>query len=258
MELINIENNSSPQNMEYIQRINNSIMRKKPVVIYFYMEGCPHCITTTDEWNQIPQHINKNKIDEDLLAIRINHILFDLLKDVGEQPKLLPNIRYVHGNTISQYNKEGIHRNAHDLSRWIEEKKRTPENSILYIEDTKVEPTHDEDIFKSNLYKLYHKVKHHRSSLKRNSRTPRRSSRTSSRTPTRTSSRTPTRTPSRSPSRSPTRTPTRSSYRSPRNSSRRSSRRSYRSPRNLSRSNMSPFDLISRSRPPYETVYPNI
>jgi hypothetical protein len=122
MELISIENNTEPENILSIQKINNNINRKKPVVIYFYMDKCPYCIKTTDEWNQIPNHINKEILDDELLSVRINQLLFNNLNNVGEQPRSYPTIRYINGNTITQYNKEGIYRNAQDLAKWIEDK----------------------------------------------------------------------------------------------------------------------------------------
>ena len=121
MKLITIENNE-PINKNHIQKINNNIIRKKPVVLYFYMENCPYCVTTTNEWNQIPNHINNEILDEELFATRINYILFGLLNNVGEQPIKFPNIRYINGVSITHYNKEGVERNAQDLARWIEDK----------------------------------------------------------------------------------------------------------------------------------------
>jgi hypothetical protein len=122
MELISIENNTDPKNILSIQKINNNINRKKPVVIYFYMDKCPYCIKTTDEWNQIPNHINREILDDELLTIRINQLLFNNLNNVGEKPRSYPTIRYINGNTITQYNKEGEYRTAQDLAKWIEDK----------------------------------------------------------------------------------------------------------------------------------------
>ena len=142
MKLITIENNELI-NKIHIQKINNNIIRKKPVVLYFYMEECPYCVTTTNEWNQIPNHINNEILDEELLATRINHILFGLLNNVGEQPTKFPNIRYINGISITHYNKEGVERNAHDLARWIEDKQSkksllmNPEKSYLQIKQIK-------------------------------------------------------------------------------------------------------------------------
>ena len=121
MKLITIENNE-PINKNYIQKINNNIIRKKPVVLYFYMEECPYCVKTTNEWNQIQNYINNEILDKELLAIRINHKLFGLLNNVGEQPRQFPNIRYINGVSITHYNKEGVERNAQDLAGWIEDK----------------------------------------------------------------------------------------------------------------------------------------
>jgi thiol-disulfide isomerase/thioredoxin len=122
MELISIENNTDPKNILSIQKINNNINRKKPVVIYFYMDECPYCIKTTDEWNQIPNHINREILDDELLTIRINQLLFNNLNNVGEKPRSYPTIRYINGNTITQYDKEGEYRTAQDLAKWIEDK----------------------------------------------------------------------------------------------------------------------------------------
>jgi hypothetical protein len=138
MELISIENNTEPNNILSIQKINNNINRKKPIVLYFYMDDCPYCITTTKEWNQIPKHINREILDDELLAIRINQLLFTNLNNVGEKPRSFPNIRYINGNTITQYNKEGVDRNASDLTKWIEDKqtKRVSDiRPITYVEE---------------------------------------------------------------------------------------------------------------------------
>ena len=143
MKLITIENNE-PINNNYIQKINNNIIKKQPVVLYVYMEECPYCVKTTNEWNQIPNHINNEILDEELLAIRINHKLFGLLNNVGEQPRQFPNIRYINGVYITHYNKEGVERNAQDLARWIEDKQSKkslfkPNNSYQQI--TLITPT---------------------------------------------------------------------------------------------------------------------
>jgi hypothetical protein len=144
MELISIENNTEPENILSIQKINNNINRKKPVVIYFYMDKCPYCIKTTDEWNQIPNHINKEILDDELLSVRINQLLFNNLNNVGEQPRSYPTIRYINGNTITQYNKEGIYRTAQDLAKWIEDKqtkRASVTSSPAFQEPTFQEPT---------------------------------------------------------------------------------------------------------------------
>jgi hypothetical protein len=121
MNLISIEDANSSENTNNIHKLNQHINDKSPIIIYFYMEHCPYCVTTTSEWNQIPNHINSNNIQSNLLAFRINHILYNLLKNVGDEPNSFPNIRYIDHNGIKYYDKEGIERNASNLAKWIEE-----------------------------------------------------------------------------------------------------------------------------------------
>ena len=148
MELITIENNSEPKNIKSIQKINDNINRKTPIVIYFYMEGCPYCVTTTNEWNKIPNHINRDILNDELLAVRINHILFNLLNNVGKQPQSFPTIRYVNSDSIAHYDKEGEERNAQNLARWIEEKHSknrsfiSPKTPYSYMTKKSIQPSY--------------------------------------------------------------------------------------------------------------------
>jgi len=110
--------NDTPENMSKINHINQHIRNKKPVVIYFYKEGCPFCERTTPEWDKLPNYLSQNK---DLLVVRINKEYYDKLQSVGEKPALYPNIRYVYGSHIDTFKKEGDERNAKNLATWIQQ-----------------------------------------------------------------------------------------------------------------------------------------
>jgi thiol-disulfide isomerase/thioredoxin len=110
--------NDTPENNFKIQQINQHIRNNKPVVIYFYKDGCPFCERTTPEWDKLPNYLSKN---DNLLVARINKVLYDKVQSVGDKPMLYPNIRYVHGSHINTFKKEGDERNSKNLSLWIQQ-----------------------------------------------------------------------------------------------------------------------------------------
>ena len=116
-----LENNSK------IQQINQHIRNKKPVVIYFYKEGCPFCERTTPEWDKLPNYLSQNK---DLLIVRINKLLYEKLHYIGVKPSLYPNIRYISGSHIDIFKKEGDDRNAKNLAMWIQQQPLQQKNHI--------------------------------------------------------------------------------------------------------------------------------
>jgi thiol-disulfide isomerase/thioredoxin len=119
--------NDTPENNSKITHINQHIRNKKPVVIYFYKEGCPFCERTTPEWDKLPNYLSQNK---DLLVVRMNKEYYERLQSVGEKPALYPNIRYVHGSHMSTFKKEGDERNAKNLAMWIQQQKQPIHFSI--------------------------------------------------------------------------------------------------------------------------------
>jgi thiol-disulfide isomerase/thioredoxin len=122
--------NDTPENNYKIKQLNQHITSKKPVVIYFYKEGCPFCDRTTPEWDKLPNYLSKNN---DLLVVRMNKLLYEKLQSVGDKPALYPNIRYVNGSRIDTFKKEGDERNAKNLALWIQQ--QPPSNHSLH-------PTH--------------------------------------------------------------------------------------------------------------------
>jgi len=113
--------NDTPENNSKITHINQHIRNKKPVVIYFYKEGCPFCERTTPEWDKLPNYLSQNN---DLLVVRMNKDYYDLLQSIGDKPALYPNIRYVNGSHINTFKKEGDERNVKNLAMWIQEQKQ--------------------------------------------------------------------------------------------------------------------------------------
>jgi thiol-disulfide isomerase/thioredoxin len=117
MNYLTVEN-EIPENQLKIQKINQHVGNKKPVVIYFYKNGCPFCERTTPEWDKLPNYLSPNN---DLLVVRMNKDYYEKLQSVGDKPALYPNIRYVHGSRIDTFKKEGDERNAKNLAMWIQQ-----------------------------------------------------------------------------------------------------------------------------------------
>ena len=122
--------NDTPENNYKIQQINKHINSKKPVVIYFYKDGCPFCDRTTPEWDNLPNYLSNNN---DLLVVRINKLLYDKLHQIGDNPSLYPNIRYVNGSHINTFKKEGDERNAKNLAMWIQQQQPSSNHSLRPI-----------------------------------------------------------------------------------------------------------------------------
>jgi len=159
--------NDTPENMSKINHINQHIRNKKPVVIYFYKEGCPFCKRTTPEWDKLPNYLSQNK---DLLVVRINKEYYDKLQSVGEKPALYPNIRYVHGSHINTFKKEGDERNAKNLAIWIQQQQPPPsplhKSSSLHKLHTRnyIQPISIKQFYhkKPKFKKSFRKRKHHK------------------------------------------------------------------------------------------------
>jgi hypothetical protein len=113
-------NNPQPnqQERQYINNVNQHIIEEKPLVIYFYREGCPYCVQTSKEWPNIKQYIEtKNK---NLLVVEANCELYNLMQNVGEKPIRYPTIRFIHRNNVIPFTKEGPQRNAYTMAKWID------------------------------------------------------------------------------------------------------------------------------------------
>lgn len=113
-------NNPQPnqQEKQYIHNVNQHITQQKPLVIYFYREGCPYCIQTSKEWMNIKQYIERK--NNDLLFVEANGELYELMQNVGEKPVIYPTIRFIHKNNVIPFTKEGPQRNAYTMAKWIE------------------------------------------------------------------------------------------------------------------------------------------
>ena len=152
MNYLTVEN-EMPENQFKIQKINQHINNKKPVVIYFYKDGCPFCERTTPEWDKLPNYLSPTN---DVLVIRMNKEYYDRLRSVGEKPALYPNIRYVHGSRIDTFKKEGDERNAKNLAMWIQQQ---PSLQISPPQLYKSPPQLSSQIYKS--FK-HHPKRHHK------------------------------------------------------------------------------------------------
>ena len=119
MRLIYLSDQHSNEAKQEINNINKHVSDQKPLVIYFYKENCPYCVQTSNEWTNIPQHITEQ--DNNLMSVKADGSLYNLLDNVGEQPIMFPTIRYVHQNKVVPFTKEGSHRTAYNLAKWIEE-----------------------------------------------------------------------------------------------------------------------------------------
>lgn len=151
--------NDTPENNSKINHINQHIRNKKPVVIYFYKEGCPFCERTTPEWDKLPNYLSQNK---DLLVVRINKEYYDKLQSVGEKPALYPNIRHVHDSHINTFKKEGDERNAKNLAIWIQQQLPSPLQKLhtkTYIKPISIKQFHHK---KPKFKKSFRKRKHHK------------------------------------------------------------------------------------------------
>jgi thiol-disulfide isomerase/thioredoxin len=133
MSYLIVENDTGENNSK-IQKINEHVRNKKPVVIYFYKDGCPFCENTTPEWNKLPNYLSS---ENNLLVTRINKLLYEKLHSIGEKPSLYPNIRYINGSYIDTFKKEGEERNAKNLAMWIQQQ---PKNSIETISEVSIQP----------------------------------------------------------------------------------------------------------------------
>lgn len=121
MRLIYLKNPEPNQEQrQYIQNINRHVYNKKPLVIYFYKEGCPYCVQTSKEWDNIGQYVD-NTLNDDLLAVQANCDLYHLLQNVGDRPRMYPTIRYVHKDNVIPFTKEGPERTADSIAKWISE-----------------------------------------------------------------------------------------------------------------------------------------
>ena len=149
--------NDTPENNYKIQQINKHINSKKPVVIYFYKNGCPFCDRTTPEWDNLPNYLSNNN---DLLVVRINKEYYQRLQSIGENPSLYPNIRYVHGSHINTFKKEGDERNAKNLAMWIQQQKQPIQFSIQrHSKPFSIKRFHHK---KPKFKKSFKKRKHHK------------------------------------------------------------------------------------------------
>ena len=145
MNYLTVEN-VIPENQFIIQKLNQHISNKKPVVIYFYKEGCPFCERTTPEWDKLPNYLSPNN---DVLVVRINKDYYEKLQSVGEKPALYPNIRYVHGSRIDTFKKEGDERNAKNLAMWIQQQQQ------LFQQQPLQQQPFQQQLFQQPLQPLY-------------------------------------------------------------------------------------------------------
>jgi len=133
--------NNREKQQQQIYQVNQHVNKDKPLVIYFYREGCPHCIKTSSEWKNMRQHIEKP--NDDLLAVESNGELYNMFQNVGDQPRLYPAIRFVHKNSVIPFTKEGDQRTAYSLAKWIEDLTQPETQSLQLSPDEMVEEDTD-------------------------------------------------------------------------------------------------------------------
>lgn len=146
-------NNPQPnqQEKQYIYNVNQHINRQKPLVIYFYREGCPYCTETSKEWMNVRQHIRQK--NNDLLFVKANCELYNMMQNVGEKPITYPAIRFVHKDRVIPFTKEGPDRNANTIANWIESMNDQPsEPDSMEVNLSASSPTISEESADQNQY----------------------------------------------------------------------------------------------------------
>ena len=98
-----------------IKEINKYTSNKKPVFLFFYLNGCGPCNSTKKEWVKIPDS-SLDHTSDDFLITAIDQEKFDDLQDVGGKPFAFPTIRYIEGGQIEEYNGG---RTTDDFVQWI-------------------------------------------------------------------------------------------------------------------------------------------
>lgn len=108
-----------------IQKFNSFTTNpNKHIFLFLYMDGCGPCNQTKETWKDIQKNIKKDFISTtdksaNGVVAEINHVLYNKLENVGEEPNAFPTLRYIKGNTIEEYNG---HRTTNAFVEWIESK----------------------------------------------------------------------------------------------------------------------------------------
>ena len=121
MVLLHIDKN----NEDTLKKLDDFLGGKK-VFILIYMEGCGPCNATRPEWEKLENVLTKEFINRDDIAIvDINAKLTDNLKNIKDQPKSFPTMRYYENKKYENYedsNIENKDRTIDSFVNWMENK----------------------------------------------------------------------------------------------------------------------------------------
>jgi len=78
-----------------IQDIKKFLISKKPIAIFLYMNGCPHCINMDPIWTEL-----SNEMDFDFYKIESNNVPSEL-NIIGYPHYLFINNNFVNNTEIS-------------------------------------------------------------------------------------------------------------------------------------------------------------
>lgn len=124
------ENQDENENVEnQIDMLNNCIHHGKHVFLFTFMDGCGPCNNTKPQWDNVKNHVgNKNNV----VVVRMNHKLFPLLKNMGNEPMGYPSLRHVTKNGVEEYEDWNTpvmkDRSSESFKKWIDDKTQMFEN----------------------------------------------------------------------------------------------------------------------------------
>jgi hypothetical protein len=141
----------NPSNNDNLQKCNKHNKEGKHLFLFLYMNGCPPCNQTKENWKHIQSQLNPEYLnDDDIMLSQINYKLYDKLDNVGDEPMAFPTLRHIHNNKVEEYN-DG--KSTDELINWIKSKIKLRKNHPK---------THrDEDV------KHHKRIEHHSSKRQR-------------------------------------------------------------------------------------------
>jgi len=131
MENIIIDTNSINKAIE-LEKLKKYIKQNKHVFLFLFMDGCGHCVSTKESWKEIKNKLDeKSKNNNSIILSEVNKDLYEPI--FGEEPSGFPTLRYIHGNTIEEYEND---RSPESFVEWIENKtnsNRGEKNRIKFM-----------------------------------------------------------------------------------------------------------------------------
>jgi thiol-disulfide isomerase/thioredoxin len=105
--------------LPFLRKIKKS---GRPIVVFFYMNGCGHCDVAKQSWVQLPQRMPSLQKDASVLVMSMNYTLFPLVADIGmgPVPTSFPEIRSIQRGRVESYDGQ---RDVESLSYWIDQVK---------------------------------------------------------------------------------------------------------------------------------------